>query len=328
MPDDNGNSETVSEPIGGQAAEPTVSGLRKTARRETGNGGGGLDATFVKVMSMLLVLLVLVKAYGVARFSLTTGTALVTAAPLSVLIGTLALYEYAFLAALAAAAFWLFIMGLLTGGELRRWTPLTFALFLFATLLSPPQYLYWTFAAAAVSLALYLIIAKIPRSDNLYKRLTRSSDVPSPSRIAACIAALLAGGFLLITIDRPWLPADVVVLKQPIVVRATGANPHSEKTSRPVVFIVSEQDGMTTMLVDEDRYLVSIPTSNIAVSAICHLNGQLGDGQPLFWKILGRSYSSPNLACWRLTDQPEECPPPSPARGKCPGPPPALIRLP
>ena len=320
MPDDNSHSET--------AAEPTLSSPHNSVRRARRNGEGVFDATFVKVMSLLLVLLVLVKAYGVARFSLTTGTALVTAAPLSVLIGTLALYEYAFLAAVAATALWLFIMGLVTDGEPRRWTPLTFALFLFATLLSPPVYLYWTFAAVALSLGLYLVIAKVPRAGKLYKRWTRSQGIPSPNKIGVCIAALLAAGFVLVTIDRPWLPAEVVVLKQPIVVRTTGPNQHSEKTSRPVVFIVSEQDDITTMLVDEDRYLVSIPTSNIAVSAICHLNGQLGDGQPLFWKIIGRSYSSPNLACWRLTDQPEECPPPSPTRGPCPGPPPAIIRIP
>jgi hypothetical protein len=71
-------------------------------------------------MSLLLVLLLLVKVYGVARFSLTTSVTLVTAAPLSVLIGTLELYAYAFTAALAAAALWLFIMGMLANGELRR----------------------------------------------------------------------------------------------------------------------------------------------------------------------------------------------------------------
>src|SRR5690349_16945389 len=251
MPDDNRHPE----PPAGRTAQPGLGGSHIAARRVRWverNGGGGLDATFVKVMSLLLFLLLLVKAYGVARFSLTTGTALVTAAPLSVLVGTLALYEYAFLAAIAAAAFWLFIMGLFMRGELRRWTPLTFALFLSATLLAPPLYLYWTFAAVVVSLALYQILVKIPRAGNLYKRLTWSSDIPAPSRIAVCIAALLAVGFVLVTIDRPWLPAEVVALKQPIVVRTTGAEQHSEKTIRPVVFIVSEQNNVTTMLVDED----------------------------------------------------------------------------
>jgi hypothetical protein len=332
MPDDNRHSEPVVESMAGRDAEQALSGPRITARRVrwvTRNDGGGFDATFVKIMSLLLFLLLLVKAYGVARFSLTTGTALVTAAPLSVLIGTLALYEYAFLAAIGAAAFWLLIMGLFTHGELRRWTPLTFALFLFATLLSPPLYLYWTFAAVVVSLALYLIIVKIPRATDLYKRLTRSSDIPSPSRIVVFIAALLAAGFVLVTIDRPWLPAEVVALKQPIFVRTTGdGKQHWEKTSRPVVFIVSEQNNVTTMLVDEDRYLVSIPTGDIGARAICHLAGQLGGWPPLFWIILGRPYMSPNLSCWRFTDQPEECPPPSPSRGLCPGVPPDAIKIP
>jgi hypothetical protein len=63
-----------------------------------GEKDGGIDSTFIQVMSLLLVLLLLVKAYGVARFSLTTSAAFVTAAPLSVLTGTLGLYEYAFMA--------------------------------------------------------------------------------------------------------------------------------------------------------------------------------------------------------------------------------------
>ena len=130
------------------------------SRPAADNGSSGFDATFIQVMSFLLVLLLLIKAYGVARFSLTTSVALVTAAPLSVLIGTLELYAYAFIAALAAAALWLLIMGMLANGELRRWTPLTFALFIFATLLAPPLYLYWTFGVVVVSLTLYEILEK------------------------------------------------------------------------------------------------------------------------------------------------------------------------
>jgi hypothetical protein len=328
MPDDSHRPETANPQATGQTTEPAPDRQPADARHAANDGSGAFDATFVRIMSLLLLLLLLVKAYGVSRFSLTTGAALVTAAPLSVLIGTLALYEYAFVAALAAAAFWLFIVGILTNGELRRWTPLTFAIFLFATLLAPPQYLYWTFGAVIVSFALYRIIASSPRAKKIYARLTRSSGIPTPSRIAACIAALLAAGFVLFTLERPWLPAQVVALKHPIVVRTTGIRQHSEITSRPVVFIVSEQNNETTMLVDEDRYLVSIPTSDIAARAICHLEGQFGNGQPLLWVILGRSYSSPNLACWRLTDQPGECPPPSPSRGPCPGPPPAAIKPP
>jgi hypothetical protein len=328
MPDDTHRPESVDEPIAGRTTERAPSRQRASARKAADNGSRGFDSTFIQVMSLLLVLLLLVKAYGVARFSLTTSVALVTAAPLSVLIGTLELYAYAFTAALAAAALWLFVMGMLANGELRRWTPLTFALFLLATLLAPPLYLYWTFGAVIFSLILYQIFVKSRRVRSLYMRLTRSADMPSPSRITACIAALLAAGFLLFTIDRPWLPAEVVALKHPIMVRTTGAGQHSENTSRPVVFIVSEQNNETTMLVDEDRYLVSIPTSDIAVRVICRLEGQFGSRRPLLWVILGRPYSSPNLACWRLTDQPEECPPSSPSSGPCPGPPPAVIKPP
>ena len=317
MPDDAPRPEAADEPTKMQtaASEPQPAGSSPVADK----GNGGLEATFFRVMSLLLILLLLVKAYGVSRFSLTTGAALVTAAPLSVLIGTLALYEYAFIAALAAVAFWLFVTGMRTSGELRRWTPLTFALFLFATLLAPPLYLYWTFGAVIVSFILYRTMSSSRIAKKYYLRLTRSSALPTPGRIAAIITALLTAGFVLVTLDRPWLPAEVVTLKQPITVRTTGIKQHSEATSRPVVFIVSEQNNVTTMLVDEDRYLVSIPADNISARTICHLEGQFGNGQPLLWVLLGRSYRSPNLGCWRLTDQPEECPSPPPSSDSCPG---------
>jgi len=60
--------------------------------------------TLATLAPALLILLLLVKVYGVARFSLTTATALATAAPLSVFIGTLALYQYASMAIVAASS--------------------------------------------------------------------------------------------------------------------------------------------------------------------------------------------------------------------------------
>ena len=58
---------------------------------------GKIDIGTLAIISpFVLILLLLVKAYGVARFSLTTATALVITAPISVLLGTLALYEEPF----------------------------------------------------------------------------------------------------------------------------------------------------------------------------------------------------------------------------------------
>ena len=91
-------------------------------------------------------------------------------------------------------------------------------------------------------------------------------------------------------------------LSQPLTV-----NPQSkEKSSRPVVFLVSEANGWAAMLIDEDRYLALVPLSDIQTQRICHLNGQLGDGQTLYQWLRGQPYSSPNLGCWVLTDQPKE----------------------
>jgi hypothetical protein len=75
---------------------------------------------------------------------------------------------------------------------------------------------------------------------------------------------------------------------------------------RPVVFLVSEANGWVTMLIDEDRYLALVPLSDIKTQRICHLNGQLGEGQTLYQWLRGQPYGSPNLGCWVLTDQPRE----------------------
>jgi hypothetical protein len=66
--------------------------------------GGFEIGSFATLAPVLLILLLLIKVYGVARFSLTTATALVTAAPLSVLIGTVTLYQYVSMAIVAAGS--------------------------------------------------------------------------------------------------------------------------------------------------------------------------------------------------------------------------------
>lgn len=253
-------------------------------KRPRGNGFDG--AAVAGVAAVLLLVLLLVKVYGVAHFATATATRLATAAPLSVVLGTLALYEYAFMALVAGAGLLLFIAGLPGGGSLRLWTPVTLAAAVFAALITPPLYLIWAGGALVVILALWLALRRWV----------------SLSRLALWVAAPLLAGLVLVTLTRPWLPAEVVTLRSPVIV-----NPQTkELASRPVVYLVSEQNGWVTLLVDSDRYLAVVPAADIQSQRICQTSSQPGEGQTLYQRIVRQPFYSPELACWQLTDQPQE----------------------
>ena len=281
----------------------------------SGSSSAFFDTTFAKIASLLLALLFLVKIYGAARFSLTTATALAAAAsPVSVLLGTLALYEYAFMALVAPVSAWIFIAGIRRSGALRWWWPLTFPLAVFACLLTPVYYLAWAGAAVALAFGIDQLLKRFVPS--LMRRFPKAhaagqqegSEQPSPwnpptvSRVALGVAMLAVMAFVFLTIQRPWLPAEVVTLSKPVTV-----DPVTHETAaRPVAYVIDENAGWTTLLIESDRYLTMIKTADIQRRRICHLSGQLGSGQPLFDWLINTPYTSPNLSCSLLTDQPEE----------------------
>ena len=80
----------------------------KTANRDEHN----LILPDVNTIAPFLLFTVLIaKAYGIAGFSLTTAAALVSATPLSIVIGIVALYVYAFAALVAVFSAALFACG-------------------------------------------------------------------------------------------------------------------------------------------------------------------------------------------------------------------------
>jgi hypothetical protein len=265
----------------------------------------------IKTAPLWLGLLVLLKVIGVSAFSLTTASALITVAPVPVLLGTLVLYEPYFIGAFAALCIW-YIVRLWTQ-RLKYPIPLLSVIALFAILLTPLQVLYLVVLALAITLLGYYIHARwkyfIPDwfRDTFRRILRRHGDVPagrialSPAGIGGVIVVLLIGIFLILTIDIPWLPAEVVALKQPIAIGLSG-----EETQRPVVYIISEQNGIVTMLTDDSRQLVSVSSADVGWRRICNLNRLPVSSAPLIWVILGRKTTSPNVACWRLTDDPVE----------------------
>ena len=324
-------TETVAgarhEPDSDESLASTHAGLDQEPDREDDKkpfrSPSVFDPAFAKVAALLLALLFLAKIYGAARFSLTTATALATAAsPVSVLLGTLALYEYAFIGLVAAASAWAFAAGFRRTGELRWWRPLTLPLAVVTCLLTPLYYLAWIFGSFAAAL-LGFVVLRSKLVNRLFQRVRprqpppegagqadqpgaeerRDQWVPpNASRVAVYVAMMAIMLFVFVTIQRPWLPAEVVTLSKAITVDpVTG-----ETAIRPVAYVIADSDGWTTLLIDSDRYLAIIPTRDVQRLRICHLSGQLGNGQTLFDWITRRPYTSPNLSCSLLTDQSEE----------------------
>lgn len=287
----------------------------------------------------LLILLLLVKVYGVARFSLTTATALATAAPLSVLIGTLTLYQYAFMAIIVAGSLllsiawhwnlypsagvsrsffaapermrlryrirsasytffrrtrfalrhplkqsWIALTHLKTllrgQGPLRHLVPVTVLLMLFSVLLTPPYFLI----RAGISSAAVLM---------LWSFLRRKVSLPALTAYAAAVALVIS---LILTLETPWVPAEVMSLKHPIPVGLSSKH-RAIRSQHPVVFVISDENGWTAMLVNGNRYFSWVRDSEITSRKICHLAGQLGSGQVIYLILRGQPYTSPNVGC-------------------------------
>jgi len=276
-----------------------------------------------KLGSLLLFVFLIIKVYGVAGFSLTTATGLISAQPLSVLIGSISLYAYAFMPFLALLLLWLLILGLQKrNATCRHYAPLIFVLMVLAILLSPGSFLI----DAIVCIVVAFIVALVPfwllnrkrsasnvtaaeregrRLRRFYARLVDRNARPRFHIIVLTIILIELMAFVLATITKPWIPAEFVVLSSPIV--ANPVHPTASKTSKPIVFIVDESNGLVTMLMDEDRYLISVPESMVKQRTICHLQDQFSGTNPLLETIFGQTYQPHDLACWRYnTDQPAE----------------------
>jgi hypothetical protein len=265
-----------------QAAEPAETS------DAADNGPARLNLKLLGSIALFAVLIA--KAYGVAGYSLTTTTALVTSTPLAIVIGTVALYTYAFAAFAAVVG-----VALLVGGfvkqyrdRLRPLMPVTGVVAIFAILLSPWRY---TVDAAVVA-------ALVPACYGLLRALGGKTSLHA---VGIFIGGLALVVFLLATLSTPWVPAEIVTLKQPIVTNpVVGA---SSLARKPVAFVLDESNGWTRLLIADDRYLAIVPQQDIAGQQICHYNDQFPGSEPLFETIMSRAYTPHDLACFRLTDQ-------------------------
>jgi hypothetical protein len=154
--------------------------------------------------SSVLVILFLIKAYGVARYSLTTTAALVTTAPVSAALGTLAIFGYLVMPFLVVIAGWFLLAN--WKQYTKVWWPLLAALAVIAALLSPLSYLVYVGGAVFIAIILEMLVwyftrhpGKLPPRMRWIQR-TRGLFI-------IYLAAIAFAAFFVTTIDSPWLPA-------------------------------------------------------------------------------------------------------------------------
>lgn len=258
------------------------------ARRERGIG---VDVATVGAISLALFLFL--KAYAAAKFSLTTASALLIDAPLSVLLGTLISYAYFVLPVLSVASLaWFVALQPSATSSKHLWRPAALVTGLLTGALSPWPYL-WPLLAGAFALVVIDWLAN-PMSGHmpwLMERLGRF--LPSLATLVIYYFALAALVVFLATMTRMWTPVEVVTIDD--------GNQHS----RFVAHVVSVEGEWTTLLTADTRKILRVRSDDVEHRQICHFSAQPRGRRPLIYVILATKYSSPNPNCRIVCADPE-----------------------
>lgn len=245
------------------------------------SGGSGVigHGPFLQLGSALLFLLLFVKAYAVAGFSLTTAGELVATAPVAVLMGTLASYAY-FLVPLLFLACAVYVSK--AGTRAGDWTKAALtALVIVSFVLSPTPYLL----ALTVGALVWKGFGRL-----LFARLRPLRFLDS---FASYVSVVLVV-FIFITLDRPWVPAEVLTLKSPAIIKTSKGV--IERTDQPVVHVLATGDWITALNADT-RFIMKIPSADVIQRTICHHSRQPPGIRPIFYEFTDRAYRSPNTSC-------------------------------
>jgi hypothetical protein len=268
---------------------------------ETGTCSKDNALDYKTIGALLLFLLLVAKAYGVAGFSLTTAVGLITAAPLTVFFGTLALYTYAIMAVICISCLWILIAVIRGNSKYRRSAPLLLVVMIFTGLLTPLPYLVLGVFGAVLAVGISSLL-RMPSLTRIYGGLTHSDRPVGRTDVAMVVAGIMLSLFVLLTIRTPWVPAEAVTLSTPVIVNPTVSPPQS--VHKPVAFVVNDSNGWVTLLLEDSRRLVLMKDSNITQRRICHLYSQLPGVDPLFVTL--QQYTPHDLSCSRLTDDTTE----------------------
>ncbi|MEU4219017.1 hypothetical protein [Actinoplanes sp. NPDC026623] len=262
----------------------------------------------VAVGSALLILLFLIKIYGVGRYSLTTTTALLAATPTQVALGTVTIYAYYILPAVALGTAW-FAIRFRARVQPALW-PLIAIVVVVTALASPYKYLVLAIAVVLAALFVELLIRRYRRrwAPSTDQRLIRRRQALAGWQGQSVLylgAAALAFQFLH-SLDAPWVSAQAFLLNS-AAVPATQQMTVDRNRLRVVpesLFIgypIAETDEWVTVLHAETRYVMRIPQSAIDTRLTCHYeDDQLAGDQPLLEALKGNEYNSPNLDCRKV----------------------------
>lgn len=259
----------------------------------------------VAIGSTLLLLLFLIKIYGVGHYSLTTTTALLVATPVQVALGTVTIYAYYVLPAIALGTIW-FAVRYRARVQPVLW-PLILIVAAVTALASPYRYLLRCLAVVLAALCAELVIR------HLRHRLTHATEPHLVRRhrtltgwqglsVVYLGAAALAFQFMH-SLDAPWVSAQAFLLKETAVTATQdlgdGVNRLQVRPeSRFVGYPIAENDEWLTVLHADTRYVMRIPQSSVDTRLTCHNeDDQLAGDRPLLEALKGSTYSSPNLDC-------------------------------
>jgi hypothetical protein len=239
-----------------------------------------------------LVLFALIKAYAAANFSLTTASALLTTAPLNVLLGTLVSYSYQIIPLLALAA----LCWAVGTWRLHPWHPLSllaFGLSVLFLLLSPWRN-FWPMAVAfAVVLGLYAVAARLLRGSGATSALGASRRWLPP--LPGLVWAFFVGATLWVvlrSLTNLWVPVEVVTV--------------APETGRVMVVghVLTADSDWTTIIRAQDKGISRFRSETIEARQLCHLTGtQPGGRGPILWFFARRDYVSANINCARMVAQ-------------------------
>ncbi|GLW30386.1 hypothetical protein [Actinoplanes regularis] len=262
------------------------------------------------VGSALLILLFLIKIYGVARYSLTTTTALLAATPVQVALGTVTIYAYYILPAVALGTAW-FAVRFRSHIQPVLW-PLLLIVVAVTALASPFKYLVQGFAVVLAALCLELFLRQYRRrlagsTDERLIRRRRALGRWQGLSVVYVGAAALAFQFLH-SLNAPWVSAQAFLLTTPTVVSTQQMNVdynrlHVAPESRFYGYPIAETEDWVTVLHADTRYVMRIPQSAIDTRLTCHNeDDQLSGDAPLLEVLKGNPYNSPNLDCRKVVE--------------------------
>ncbi|HEY0699891.1 MAG TPA: hypothetical protein VGD43_19030 [Micromonospora sp.] len=253
----------------------------------------------------LLLLLFLVKIYGVARYSLTTTAGLLVATPWQVALGTVAIYAYQVLPAVSLGTVWFAVLA----RDRLQWSawPVVVIIAVVTALASPFKDLVRGLAVVAVALVVEVVLRRLlATSGGWVDRGNRRSMLRGLRGLSVVYlgAAVFAVRFL-VSLQAPWVSAQAFKVDAPVVVSTQadagqGGAPRFrvQVDDHFVGYPILEEEGLLTVLHAGTRHLVRIPSSAVRARITCHSeDDQLSGDRPLLEVLKGEPYRSPNYDC-------------------------------